>query len=387
MKKISYRLIYNRKGKLNKEGKALIQTEAYLSGHKNYFSTHIYVFPYQWDNKKRIIICHPQAELLNRMLGEFVLKLQLRELECWKKGFPISLDLLKEEHGKPCVFRDLITFGRKWVENSQRKQSTKQNLYTTLNLLLEFRRRIDFKEMDYALLQQFEGFLLKKNYCTNTIGKHMRHLRTLVNECIRQGLIPAEDSPFQFYKIKNAKSHHRYLLPQEVKILEEHVFSGKEKTLQHSLDAFLFCCYTGLRYSDFIRITSQNIVTVSSGQPWLIFTFQKTGVKVQIPLYLLFQGKAMRILKKYRYEDAFFCLKPNSSINKDLIRIGKLCGLKKHFSFHTARHTNATLLIYQGAPITTVQKLLGHRSVKTTEIYSEILPDTIIKDLKKCAAK
>lgn len=104
----------------------------------------------------------PASRIAEQNVREFVLKLQLRELECWKKGFPISLDLLKEEHGKPCVFRDLITFGRKWVENSQRKQSTKQNLNTTLNLLLEFRRRIDFKEMDYACCSSSRVFCSRK---------------------------------------------------------------------------------------------------------------------------------------------------------------------------------------------------------------------------------
>ena len=51
-------------------------------------------------------------------------------------------------------------------------------------------------------------------------------------------------------------------------------------------------------------------------------------------------------------------------------------------SSHLARHTCATLLVHQGVPITTVQKLLGHTSVKTTEIYSEVLPGTIVRDLK-----
>lgn len=55
--------------------------------------------------------------------------------------------------------------------------------------------------------------------------------------------------------------------------------------------------------------------------------------------------------------------------------------------FHTARHTCATLLIHQGVPITTVQKLLGHTSVKTTEIYSEILSSTILRDLKAIKRK
>lgn len=51
---------------------------------------------------------------------------------------------------------------------------------------------------------------------------------------------------------------------------------------------------------------------------------------------------------------------------------------------HTARHTNATLLLYKGVQLATVQKLLGHRNIKTTQVYGEILPQTIIKELKKC---
>ena len=74
----------------------------------------------------------------------------------------------------------------------------------------------------------------------------------------------------------------------------------------------------------------------------------------------------------------------NASVNKELIRIGKLAGITKHFSFHTARHTNATLLIYKGVQLSTVQKLLGHRNIKTTQVYGEVLPQTIIKELKKC---
>ena len=51
-------------------------------------------------------------------------------------------------------------------------------------------------------------------------------------------------------------------------------------------------------------------------------------------------------------------------------------------AFHTARHTNATLLLYKGVNITTVQKLLGHKSVKTTEIYSKIMDITLVRDLE-----
>ena len=73
----------------------------------------------------------------------------------------------------------------------------------------------------------------------------------------------------------------------------------------------------------------------------------------------------------------------NSNVNKELIIIARLAGVAKKVSFHTARHTNATLLIYNGVNITTVQKLLGHKSVKTTQIYTNVMDATIISDLEK----
>ena len=55
--------------------------------------------------------------------------------------------------------------------------------------------------------------------------------------------------------------------------------------------------------------------------------------------------------------------------------------------FHSARHTCATLLVYQGVPITSVQKILGHSSLRTTQMYSEIMPGTVVKDLKNTVKK
>ena len=72
-----------------------------------------------------------------------------------------------------------------------------------------------------------------------------------------------------------------------------------------------------------------------------------------------------------------------SQMKKVFQIIAKLAGLQKKISFHTARHTNATLLIYNGVNITTVQKLLGHKSVKTTQIYTNIMDMTIVHDLEK----
>ena len=110
----------------------------------------------------------------------------------------------------------------------------------------------------------------------------------------------------------------------------------------------------------------------------------KTVVEVKLPFYLLFEGKAYRLLGKYEGNwKRFFGLKSNTSVNNDLETIRKIAGIGKHFTFHTARHTNATLLIDQGVSITTIQKLLGHRNVSTTQIYAEIMGKTIVKDLTR----
>ena len=81
MKKIKYRIVYNRKKQLDNQGKALVQIEAYLSGRKSYFSTHIYLKPDQWNTRASLVCNHPHAEELNYMLEEFILTLQMRELE------------------------------------------------------------------------------------------------------------------------------------------------------------------------------------------------------------------------------------------------------------------------------------------------------------------
>lgn len=119
---------------------------------------------------------------------------------------------------------------------------------------------------------------------------------------------------------------------------------------------------------------------------WLMYKSVKTGVETRLPLYLLFNGKAISILNKYKHNmNSFFKISSNSSIDKELKRIKALAGVNTHISFHTARHTNATLLVYKGVNITTVQKLLGHKNIRTTQHYADILPQGIVKDLEKNA--
>ena len=116
-------------------------------------------------------------------------------------------------------------------------------------------------------------------------------------------------------------------------------------------------------------------------------SIRKPGLYTSLLKLVLFEGKGIEILQRYKdYLDIFFKLKDNSNINKELNLLAGLAKIDKRVSFHTARHTNATLLLYSGANITTVQKLLGHKSVKTTQVYANIMDITVVRDLEKTAS-
>lgn len=378
MEKIRYRLVYNRKKHLNKQGTALVQVEASLNQRKIYFK------PEHWDKRTSQVIGHPQANDLNSMLFEFVLYLQGIELALWKRGVPATLSLLKDamKKNRPINITFPI-FAKEYVQHSDRRESTKENLFTTITVLQEFRPGLDFKDITYTFLKDFEVYLREKGNGINTVAKHLRQLRTLVNEAINQGYIHADAYPFRKFKIKQEKGSHEFLTPDELKKLEN--LEVHDLKLRHVLDAFLFCCYVGLRFSDFCQLTPSNFIRVN-GKRWLHFKSIKTGIELRLPLHLLFEGKALAILDRNCITE-FASLGSNSEVNKALSVITSMARIKKHVTYHTARHTCATLLIHQGVPITTVQKLLGHTSVKTTEIYSEILSSTILRDLKAIKRK
>ena len=130
MRKVCYQPIFNRKKKLNAQGKALLQIEAYLEKRKIYFSTHIYLSPEQWDNKRKLICKHPHAEALNYQVKEFLIQLESKELSLWKEGKVVTLESLKEEFCMPKE-KSFLDFIKKDIAFSQSKESTKKNLFIT----------------------------------------------------------------------------------------------------------------------------------------------------------------------------------------------------------------------------------------------------------------
>ena len=123
------------------------------------------------------------------------------------------------------------------------------------------------------------------------------------------------------------------------------------------------------------------------GETWLVVQCQKTGSHLRIPLFLIFEGRAVEILRSYPSVSEFIQIGSNAEVNRHLSVLQELTGIKTRMTFHTARHTCATLLCHQGIPVTTVQKILGHTKLATTQIYMEVMADTMVRDLSEVWGK
>ena len=209
----------------------------------------------------------------------------------------------------------------------------------------------------------------------NTRVCRLRLLRALLNEAKKRDIINV--NPFDKYRIQQMVSKKGYLKKDQLRKLEQLPLKGKEDKIR---DAFLVGCYTGLRFSDIISLRQEHIK-----DGWLVKKMVKTGFVVEIPIAKLFQGKMLTLLEKYdnNIEKLTKNLASNSEVNKTLRTILDTIDADAKITFHSSRHTFATLLGQEDVKLTTIQKLLGHQKLQTTEIYSEVDRQTIINDIKR----
>jgi integrase len=129
---------------------------------------------------------------------------------------------------------------------------------------------------------------------------------------------------------------------------------------------FLFCCFTGLRFSDVKALRWENI---ENGV--IILRMKKTREIVRVPI----SENARRFLPEAQEKGPVFKIGPLNTLTRGLKLWAKEAGIKKDLHFHMSRHTFGTLALENGADIYTVSKLLGHRNVETTQIYAKVLDE------------
>lgn len=276
---------------------------------------------------------------------------------------------------------------------------TLKNYFTTRRYVEEYLKAhlktsdIFLSQLNYRFLNEFEIFMKayvpkdqKKPCGQNTIMKHIERLRKVVNMAIKNDWLDRD--PFQKFQPSFIKSNRQFLTADELAAIEQKEF--KILRLQHAKDMFVFSCYTGLAYIDVYELTPQNLSLGIDGEYWINTCRHKTDIPVRVPLL----PPAMAIIEKYKNNPRvlesgrLLPVYANQLLNNYLKEIADFCGIEKPLSFHIARHTFATTVtLTNGVPIETVSKLLGHTSIKTTQIYAKVIEQKVSEDMRELRSK
>ena len=182
-----------------------------------------------------------------------------------------------------------------------------------------------------------------------------------------------------------AQNGQGYLTQEEVETLIAYRFENQH--MEKIRDTFIFCCFTGLAYTDIKNLTNENIQPSFDGRLWIKGRRNKTGTEYNIPIL----NVPAMIIEKYRGQAPDNRVLPVAGImtyNNSLKKIASLCGITKKITSHLARHTFATTItLSKGVPIETVSKMLGHTNLTTTQIYARILNSKISNDMEALAGK
>ena len=206
----------------------------------------------------------------------------------------------------------------------------------------------------------------------------MKTMRTVILHGIKMGVL--HNDPYLGVHFHMDDVDRGYLTEDEIKAIMEKPFHLKR--LELTRDLFIFSCFTGLAYIDVKALKPENIVNLN-GVEWISSKRIKTGTKISV---VLFEG-AKLIIEKYknapRKKGHVFPIYSNQKTNDYLKEIATACGIDKDISFHMARHTFATLTLSKGVPIESVSRMLGHKNIKTTQIYARITNKKIEEDMAK----
>lgn len=238
-----------------------------------------------------------------------------------------------------------------------------------------------FKDIDESFVKKFKEFLLteplimeSRTLSSNSAQSYFNKFRACLNQAFDDKII--NENPAKRIKGITAEDPVReYLTFEEIQKIAK--VECRYNILKR---AFLFSCITGMRWSDINKLTWSETQRFNGGYR-ITFTQKKTKGLEYLDISL--QARELLGEEKAPEERVFKGLKYSSYMNLELQKWCMKAGIPKDITFHSARHTFATLQLTLGTDIYTVSKLLGHKHLKTTQVYSKIIDEKKIEAINR----
>ena len=284
----------------------------------------------------------------------------------------LQLQHLAHRIKEPQEYRkSLVEYFEEMVEHRRRTGVNYQTWRSTLKHLKEFpNNKVLLLNVDEQWLELFRTFLLKR-LSQNSAHTYFNKVKRVIHTAHRDGLIPTDPA-------------HRVSSPAQVDTQREYLTESELVKLAQTecrkpvlKRAFLFSALTGLRWSDIEKLKWSELRYSEEKGYQVDFSQRKTKHFEYHPLTE--QAVALLGEPTAANHKIFRGLKYSAHNNIALAQWVMKAGISKHITFHCARHTYATLLLTKGAELYTVSKLLGHKEVRTTQVYGKIVDELKVK--------
>ena len=398
MKRVTFKILFVvKKTRVAKNGEAPVMLRITINGVRAETSTNMKVNPDDWNSvAEKSFGKTPKDEELNLRIDTVRVKIMKIYREMELDGTEITAQKIIDRYlgrdMKPNVM--LLDLFREHNERYRKLSESAISPATLERYVITLKHTADFIRFNYhaddipvvdvtaKFILDFEFYLRTEcKCCNNTAVKYIKNFKKIIRIALTNGDLKVD--PFINLKFKKEEVDPEFLEEEELQVI-----INKEITVERLAmvrDTFVFCCFTGLAFSDVKQLTAEHLVRDNNGALWIRKKRQKTKNMCNIPLLVV----PRKILE--RYKDHPNCIKQgtllpvpsNQKMNAYLKEIAVLCHIKKELTSHTGRHTFATsVALANNVSMENVAKMLGHSDTKMTRHYARILDKSIMRDMK-----
>ena len=354
--------------------KGLIQLSVLVNGERKFLSTGIKVHLGQFTGDQ--IVCHSQARELNEMLANHMAAVIEVVNNCNREGKVFSWEMLQKlkvtSHKTGTGWTD-------WMEEKIRTrrlaEGTRKHQVTVLEFLRE-QQVTDWCQLSVETIRHLDDMLHERvvngrpMMQTSIYGYH-KVIRAYINLAICDGLM--DRTPYSRFKPDKGESEPRDVLTmEEIRKVEQ--LESRSLYVQHVRDLFLLSIWTGLSYADLMAADWEHIQDD---------TLSGHRVKTGVHYTTVILPQTRKILERYGYHIPKMAY---DNYRRILVEMMDVLGITKKISTHNGRHTFATTVaLGNGVPIEILKKMMGHKSVKTTERYARVQQPMVEQQAERLA--
>ena len=342
-----------------------------IAGRKKWINTDIKIPAGNWSVKKHRVIGVDNADDLNLIIENVRTKIDNIYIRYKLMNRNLTLELFTKEYENPGVYSDFNSYALKYIKDKKNiiSKNTVLSMTAAVNKLIEFKPIIMFADLNEDLVNEFRKRLKRKhNNNANTIAKNFTTLKAICRKAVNDKII--DTNPFNGIRLSRSQPDRVHLTREELLNFWKNRCNLPEN-YQKVSRFFLFSCFTGLRLSDMRRILPEDLrddcIVLRP-----LKTQNTTNELVTIPL-TSYTKELLEELELKPGREIFRDMYTDQVVNRYLKLIMGVLEIKKEVTFHSGRHTFATLFLeLNPGDVATLQNLLGHSSIQHTMVYVHI---------------